>query len=76
MSEPSLKTFFKDDWYKFTCDVMDDVMVSAILGNEIAPDNHAHTSKPDTFVSACAGFMEENGEQFALALDHLKTRRA
>jgi len=52
MSAISLKSHFQDDWYKFTCDVMDEKFVETIIGNTVAPDNHAHHTTPESFVKA------------------------
>ncbi len=76
MENPSLKAHFKDEWYKFTSDVMDENLVQTILGNEIAPDNTAHRLSREGFVSACGQLMDENGASFAAALDHLKARKS
>jgi len=76
MSPQSLKKHFTDDWYKFTSDVMDPELTATILGNQVAPDNCAHSSTTESFSGSCRAFMEENGDSFQNALNHLKSRRS
>ena len=76
MAENSLKNYFPDEWYKFTCDVMDESKVQSITSNSLSPDNAPHISDEEKLVAACREFMKENGEEHDVALDFLKSRKS
>lgn len=76
MADNSLKTRFPDEWFKFTCDVMDESKVQSITTNSLSPDNAPHISEESKLMEACRAFMEENGDEHNAALAFLKSRKS